>query len=403
MESNKEVKIAIIVGIIMITICLVIFIFYRAEANVETLNLKVYKLYDIEGTEDEHEYRECSATADEIVMLSKEYKRTQNLTENKQVTGKQINGNYRLGNSEYFIIEACEYVESFLKFSPKSEIILNIDKIVNLLYKASSFFTINSKSFIFSPLTEIELLFINSRASLLLETILLLTKKSRIFSFKFTSIVGTPFKELIISSLDNSINLYEQNLKEILSFINSYINYIKENKKRPEFSSELNSKYRFYLPNFTKSTLTSFLSQITAEGLELTFEEKVLLKHQYTDKEAADYIEYIKRKFDNNESSDKLEIKVLNGINKIEYSEKERLKKKLNSTKIEDPKKIEEEIERKIVDNLRECIFKNPEQEIDFNNGIHKISFQNRRDLEKYRYDLLSLILLKRIIELRNI
>lgn len=205
--------------------------------------------------------------------------------------------------------------------------------------------------------------------------------------------------ESIISSLDNSINLYEQNLKEILSFINSYINYIKENKKRPEVSSELNSKYRFYLPNLTKGTLNRFLSQIIGEGLELTFEEKVLLKHQYTDKEANDYIEYIKRKFDNNESSDKLEIKVLNGINKIEYSEKERLKKKLNSTKIEDPKKIEEEIERKIVDNLRECIFKNPEQEIDFNNGIHKISSQNRRDLEKYRYDLLSLILLKRIIE----
>ena len=40
---------------------------------------------------------------------------------------KQIDGNYKIGNSEYFIIEACEYVESFLKFSPKSEIILNID------------------------------------------------------------------------------------------------------------------------------------------------------------------------------------------------------------------------------------------------------------------------------------
>lgn len=39
----------------------------------------------------------------------------------------QINGNYMVGNSEYFIIEACEYVESFLKFSPKAEIILNID------------------------------------------------------------------------------------------------------------------------------------------------------------------------------------------------------------------------------------------------------------------------------------
>ena len=42
-------------------------------------------------------------------------------------TLKAIDGNYRIGNSDYFIIEACEYVESFLKFYPKSEIILNID------------------------------------------------------------------------------------------------------------------------------------------------------------------------------------------------------------------------------------------------------------------------------------
>lgn len=48
---------------------------------------------------------------------------------NIQVGGilKQIDGNYRIGNSDYFIIEACEYVESFLKFRPKAEIILNID------------------------------------------------------------------------------------------------------------------------------------------------------------------------------------------------------------------------------------------------------------------------------------
>ena len=40
---------------------------------------------------------------------------------------KEIDGNYRVGESEYFILEACEYVESFLKFNPKAEIILNID------------------------------------------------------------------------------------------------------------------------------------------------------------------------------------------------------------------------------------------------------------------------------------
>ena len=40
---------------------------------------------------------------------------------------KKINGNYKVGNSEYFILEACEYSESFLKFFPKSEVVLNID------------------------------------------------------------------------------------------------------------------------------------------------------------------------------------------------------------------------------------------------------------------------------------
>ena len=40
---------------------------------------------------------------------------------------KDIGGNYRIGNSDYFILEACEYVESFLKFSPQSAIVTNID------------------------------------------------------------------------------------------------------------------------------------------------------------------------------------------------------------------------------------------------------------------------------------
>ena len=38
-----------------------------------------------------------------------------------------IGGNDRVGNSDFFILEACEYSESFLSFHPKAEIILNID------------------------------------------------------------------------------------------------------------------------------------------------------------------------------------------------------------------------------------------------------------------------------------
>ncbi|WP_027632549.1 UDP-N-acetylmuramate--L-alanine ligase [Clostridium hydrogeniformans] len=39
-----------------------------------------------------------------------------------------IDGNFRIGNSEYFITEACEYKESFLKFYPYIGVILNIEE-----------------------------------------------------------------------------------------------------------------------------------------------------------------------------------------------------------------------------------------------------------------------------------
>jgi len=39
----------------------------------------------------------------------------------------KINSNFYVGGNEYFIMEACEYVDSFLSFYPTSEIILNVD------------------------------------------------------------------------------------------------------------------------------------------------------------------------------------------------------------------------------------------------------------------------------------
>ncbi len=40
---------------------------------------------------------------------------------------KKIDGNLRLGGQDYFVCEACEYVESFLKFYPFVSVILNVD------------------------------------------------------------------------------------------------------------------------------------------------------------------------------------------------------------------------------------------------------------------------------------
>lgn len=41
---------------------------------------------------------------------------------------KAIHGNIRIGQSSYFVTEACEYTNSFLKFNPKIEVILNIEE-----------------------------------------------------------------------------------------------------------------------------------------------------------------------------------------------------------------------------------------------------------------------------------
>lgn len=40
---------------------------------------------------------------------------------------EELKGNVRVGCSEYFVTEACEYMDSFLQLRPKIEIILNID------------------------------------------------------------------------------------------------------------------------------------------------------------------------------------------------------------------------------------------------------------------------------------
>lgn len=39
-----------------------------------------------------------------------------------------INGNYKIGSNEFFIVESCEYCDSFLKFNPHCAVILNVDK-----------------------------------------------------------------------------------------------------------------------------------------------------------------------------------------------------------------------------------------------------------------------------------
>lgn len=103
MEQNKELKIAIIVGIIMITICLLVFIFYKANTDVQNIDLKVYKLFEKEDASGEHEYRECRITTDELIDIKYEYNRATSLTESNRVIGEQIMGEYKIISGENYI------------------------------------------------------------------------------------------------------------------------------------------------------------------------------------------------------------------------------------------------------------------------------------------------------------
>ncbi|MDD4564515.1 MAG: UDP-N-acetylmuramate--L-alanine ligase [Eubacteriales bacterium] len=86
---------------------------------------------------------------------------------------QEINGNVKIGNSEYFVTEACEYMDSFLELNPKIVIILNIDsdhldyfkdiehiassfdKFVNLVPEEGTVIAFDSNPFVKSILKEL--------------------------------------------------------------------------------------------------------------------------------------------------------------------------------------------------------------------------------------------------------
>ena len=95
MNTKKEIIIAIVVAILMIAICLIIYL-VNTNKNVSAPNVKVYKLYEVEGSEDEHVYKECRISTEDQLTLKKEFKRATKLADSKIVTGKSIMGSYKI-------------------------------------------------------------------------------------------------------------------------------------------------------------------------------------------------------------------------------------------------------------------------------------------------------------------
>lgn len=99
MQDKKEIKIAIVVGIIMITICLVAFVTTKSKNNLNEVELKVYKLF--ETTDDEgktnYHYSKCNIEDTDIeINIYRETVKALKLPEEKLITGKQIKGKYKV-------------------------------------------------------------------------------------------------------------------------------------------------------------------------------------------------------------------------------------------------------------------------------------------------------------------
>ncbi len=120
MENNKEVKIAIIVGLIMITIGLVIFMISKSETKVNNLDLRVYRNFTVK---DGREYRECTITTDDIIEIRREYMKITKLDESNKLTGQSITGVYMVKDGEnYIAFDADESNKVYVKANGKEAI-----------------------------------------------------------------------------------------------------------------------------------------------------------------------------------------------------------------------------------------------------------------------------------------
>jgi len=96
MKIDNEKKIALIVAVIMITACLLAFIFTREEEPEVTLDIKVYKHVKSDNEDESGKYVECQIDTSNLSSINAEFKKIMKLNDNYRVSNTQINGDYKI-------------------------------------------------------------------------------------------------------------------------------------------------------------------------------------------------------------------------------------------------------------------------------------------------------------------
>lgn len=196
--------------------------------------------------------------------------------------------------------------------------------------------------------------------------------------------VSSELKEEL-SKNSNYVNLFHQEIIEDSQTQKDYLNYLLQNKQRPNPNSQLTKRYRQYLSKISTPRAVAFIKSITSLNIKPSLEERIILGDFYID--SKEVKEYVAQKT-NDITVDNLSKRVLNLLTKkVSLSTDTTLRKRINKV-VKAPK--EEDIEARIVANLTDCIYRNPHQELNFGSTVHKISTQNERKLERLRTSLLA-------------
>lgn len=91
MKTNNELKIAAVVGAIMIIICLVMVLLNTTPK--ETIDIKVYKNTEIDG---QRGYLECSVPESILGEINTEFKKAKKLDSSALAESHQIQGTYKI-------------------------------------------------------------------------------------------------------------------------------------------------------------------------------------------------------------------------------------------------------------------------------------------------------------------
>jgi len=194
---------------------------------------------------------------------------------------------------------------------------------------------------------------------------------------------------------DEFINIAHQKYIEEIKKVNEYINYIKENGKRPEEHSILSSGVRDYLSKASTRDIKTYCDRLNELNIPLTLEESYLLKTSTLEIEKELYKKILEKRR-RTANMDALDSRIYATLD-IQFSYNNKIEEEYSDELISFTNK---EMKDDIISEIKEKIKSNPNEEIDFSNIYIPDSL--KEELEKYRIICLSKSFITNLIENMN-